>query len=205
MARRLSSSLIVLAAGAALLLAVGLAHPASNVSPGAAAAARKGGTLRLGLSTDIDVDPAIAYSARAWGLEFATCAKLFNLPDAAGAEGTRVIPEVVDGFTVSKDGKTYTFELKRSFRFHTGAPVTARSFAAAFNWDANPSMESPGSRLLARDRRRERRHRRKDEDDLGYPVAFSKSHLQRRSKSRPPGRNEAKSRSNGTPGLSAVT
>ena len=49
------------------------------------------------------------------------------------------MPEVVDRTTVSGDGRTYTFDLKRTFRFHTGAPVTAQSFADAFNRVANPS------------------------------------------------------------------
>ena len=58
------------------------------------------------------------------------------------------MPEVVDRFTVSKDGRTYTFELKRTFRFHTGAPVTARSFADAFNRVANPKLESPATTYM---------------------------------------------------------
>jgi ABC-type oligopeptide transport system substrate-binding subunit len=134
--RRLSLSLVLLAAGAVLLVA-------AAVASGSAQAA-KGGTLRLSRFSDVDsVDPALAYTPWSWPLEFATCAKLFNLPDAAGAEGTRVIPEVVDRYTVSLDRKTYTFELKKTFRFHTGAPVTARSFADAFNRDADPKMRSP--------------------------------------------------------------
>jgi oligopeptide transport system substrate-binding protein len=144
MARRLSLSLVMLAAGAAPLLAASLARPAGSATAGEAAEARKGGTLRLSRHTDVDsVDPALAYFAHSWMLEFATCAKLFNYPDEPGAAGTRVIPEVVRRFGVSADGRTYTFELRRTFRFHTGAPVTAHSFAAAFNRDANPRMSSP--------------------------------------------------------------
>jgi peptide/nickel transport system substrate-binding protein len=89
------------------------------------------------------IDPALAYRPESWTLEFATCAKLFNLPDLAGSEGTKVIPEVVDRYTVSRDGRTYVFDLKKTFRFHTGAPITAASFAAAFDRDANPKMRSP--------------------------------------------------------------
>jgi ABC-type oligopeptide transport system substrate-binding subunit len=59
-----------------------------------------------------------------------------------------VVPEVVDRFRVSKDGRVYTFDLKRTFRFHKGAPVTARSFAEAFNRDANPKMQSPAIQYL---------------------------------------------------------
>ena len=83
-----------------------------------------------------------------WPIGYATCAKLFNYPDAPGAAGTRVVPEVVDRFTVSKDGRTYTFELKQTFRFHTGAAVTAQSFADAFNRDAQPRLESPATAFM---------------------------------------------------------
>ena len=59
-----------------------------------------------------------------------------------------MVPEVVKTSTISRDGRTYIFELKRTFRFHTGAPVTAHSFAAAFNRDANPRLESPAKELM---------------------------------------------------------
>ena len=81
------------------------------------------------------------------------------------------IPEVVDRFTVSKDGRTYTFELKQTFRFHTGAPVTAQSFADAFNRVANPKLGVTGDGLHARDRRRRRGDRRQGEVDLRRPRA----------------------------------
>ena len=42
----------------------------------------------------------------------------------------------------------YTFDLKRSFRFHTGAAVTARSFADAFNRDADPRLRSPATSFM---------------------------------------------------------
>ena len=53
----------------------------------------------------------------------------------------------------SRDRRTYTFDLKRTFRFHTGAAVTARSFADAFNRDADPGSLRRDE-LHARDRRR---------------------------------------------------
>ena len=64
----------------------------------------------------------------------------------------------------------YTFELKRTFRFHTGAPVTARSFADAFNRDANPRLRSPATELHARDRRRRRSHAREGAAISGVRV-----------------------------------
>jgi ABC-type transport system substrate-binding protein len=129
--------------GGIALLAAAVGAPAESASD------RKGGTIRLAYPVDFDsLDPAVGYNTRTWTFEFATCAKLFNYPDETGAAGTRLRQEVVDRFTVSKDGRVYTFDLKRTFRFHTGAPVTARSFAEAFNRDANPKMQSPGVTYL---------------------------------------------------------
>ena len=134
----------MLAVGLGLLAASFLASWAGNAT--AAGEARKGGTLRVSFPIDVAlVDPALAYSGELWMLEYPTCAQLFNYPDAAGAAGTRLVPEVVDRYTVSKDGRTYTFELKRTFRFHTGARVTAQSFADAFNRDAQPRLASPAT------------------------------------------------------------
>ena len=89
MTNRLSLAVAMFAAGAALLVAAGLAHSAGE--------ARKGGTLRMSAPGDVDsVDPALAYLPRRGCSSYATCAKLFNYPDAAGAAGTRVVQEVVD-------------------------------------------------------------------------------------------------------------
>jgi ABC-type oligopeptide transport system substrate-binding subunit len=136
MALRLSIALVMLAAGAALLGASAVARTTGE--------APKGGILRWGAPGDVDfVDPALAYRDRSWPIGYATCAKLFNYPDAEGAAGTRLVPEVVDRYTVSEDGRAYTFTLKRTFRFHTGARVTAQSFSDAFNRDAQPELGSP--------------------------------------------------------------
>ena len=135
MRRRFGLSLLVFGAGVALLVSAALAGPRSET--------QRGGTLRLMFGAEPDsLDPALATStAGSWTLLYTTCAKLFNTrPDA------RIIPEVVRSWTVSNSGRTYTFELKRKFRFDNGAPVTAQSFADAFNRTANPQMSSAAVR-----------------------------------------------------------
>ena len=80
---------------------------------------------------------------------FATCAKLYNYPDKPAPEGAIAVPEVATGLpVVSKDGKTQTIRLKRTYRFHTGGRITAANFVAAFNRVANPKLESPASAYL---------------------------------------------------------
>ena len=54
-----------------------------------------------------------------------------------------MLPEVVARPTVSRDGRTHTFALYETFRFHTGARVTAQSFADAF--DRALKLRSPAA------------------------------------------------------------
>jgi ABC-type oligopeptide transport system substrate-binding subunit len=141
MTRRLSLALVVFLGGTALLVAPTMSAPAADTP--------RGGTLRVSRFSDVDfVDPALAYYPWSWEIGYATCAKLFNYPDAAGAAGTRLVPEVVDRHSISRDGRTYTFELKRTFRFNTGAAVTAQSFADAFNRAAQPKLGSPATHYM---------------------------------------------------------
>jgi len=140
MRARLWLSPLVLALGLGLLAAAGLAGPA-----------KKGGTLRIASGADIaSVDPALVHWNPISGpLEFATCAMLYNYPDKPGPEGVQVMPEVAKGFPkVSRDGRTQTIELKRSYRFHTGQRVTAANFVAALDRDANPKLQSRATNYL---------------------------------------------------------
>lgn len=140
MRARVWLSVVMLVAGTGLLAAAALAGPAQ----------KRGGTLRLARTRDFDsLDPAIGYLSDTWKLEFATCAKLYNYPDKPVPEGARVIPEVAKSFPkVSKDGKTQTIELKRSYGFHTGQRITAANFVAAINRDASPMLQSPAAQYL---------------------------------------------------------
>jgi len=87
MSRKLWLSIAALAIGAGLLVAAGVASPASSGNAKAGAVtAKKGGTLRLSKSTDVDyVDPALAYFTDTWELQYITQAKLYNYPDKGGA------------------------------------------------------------------------------------------------------------------------
>jgi ABC-type oligopeptide transport system substrate-binding subunit len=134
MGARVWLSVAMLIAGVSLFGVAAFAGPA----------AKRGGTLRLSSPADLDsVDPALAYSGASWSLEFATCARLYTYPDRPAPEGAFVIPEVAKAFPrLSKDRKTQTIELRRTYRFETGSRVTSANFAAAFNRDANPRMQS---------------------------------------------------------------
>jgi peptide/nickel transport system substrate-binding protein len=113
----------------------------------------EGGTAHFNLNTDTDyVDPALAYYQISWQFEYATCAKLLNYPDEAGAKGSQLIPEVAAGLpTVSADGKTYTFTVRKGFTFSppSNQPVTAQTFKFVIDRVLNPRMQSPGAQFIS--------------------------------------------------------
>jgi peptide/nickel transport system substrate-binding protein len=107
-------------------------------------------TVVVSQSSDFaTLDPALAQSAEAWELEYATCAKLLNYPARAGYRGTRLIPEVATSLPrVSADRLTYTFTLRTGWKFSDGTPVTAASFTHAFERARSPELASPASPYL---------------------------------------------------------
>ena len=71
------------------------------------------------------LDPALAQTQEAWELEYATCAKLLNYPAAGGYRGTRLVPEVATALPrISRDRRTYIFDVRPGWRFSDGEPVT---------------------------------------------------------------------------------
>jgi ABC-type oligopeptide transport system substrate-binding subunit len=126
----------------AAVLAAALAVTAAGSTKARAASS----TLQLAVAaSDVDYsDPALAYGVLSWQIEYETCTKLIDYSDANGQASTELTPAAAEGLPViSADGKTYTFTIRPGIKFNDGAPVTADSFKAAMNRDANPSMNSP--------------------------------------------------------------
>ena len=128
----------------ALLAVVAIGAAGASAKPGKSGAA--GGTLNVDLATDVNyTDPALDYVSTGWEIEYATCLKLMNYPDANGAKGGQLVPEAAAGFPrVSSGGMVYDFTVSADFtKFSNGQPVTAANFKAAIDRDADPRMESP--------------------------------------------------------------
>src|SRR6266508_6729458 len=118
MSRRTWPSLAMLAAGTSLFVAAGHASGTKN-----------GGIFKVAaVGPGLTMDPQVTYYTTTWWLEYATAAKLFNYPDRRGPHGSMLVPEVAKGYRVSKDGRKYTFFLRRGFRFSDGTPVRAKNF-----------------------------------------------------------------------------
>ena len=128
---------------AAVLLALVL------VQPGSTAGAREGGIFRVsfqgeGLAAFDHVDPALASTRESWVLLDTVCARLMRYRDRPPPQGYQLVPEVAAAPpAISADGRTYTFRLRRGFRFSDGSPVRADAFAQAIHRTMAPGVDSP--------------------------------------------------------------
>jgi peptide/nickel transport system substrate-binding protein len=123
---------------------------ASNVSTSQATntntAHINGGVMKAAWHGGIDfIDPALAYYQESWQVEYATCVNLLGYPDKPAPEGYQLAPEAASSMpTVSSDGLTVTFTVPAGrYKFNTGEPVTAQTFADALLRDLNPKEVSP--------------------------------------------------------------
>jgi ABC-type transport system substrate-binding protein len=131
----------IAAAGAVLL--------ATGVQPGALGApSREGGIFRISALQVDYVDPALSYTLGGWSILDTTCAQLMRYPDKAPPEGLRIVPEVAAAFPkISQNGKTYTFTIRKGFRFSDGTSVRANAFARAINRTLAPGVQSAGQQF----------------------------------------------------------
>ncbi len=112
-------------------LAVGLAAVAAVAFGFGAAGAREvraGGTLVYGKPKDaVKLDPHNVTDGESFDVTRHVFENLVEFVD----EKTEVRPGLAESWTVSKDGLTWTFTLRRGVRFHDGTPFNAR--AVVFN------------------------------------------------------------------------
>ena len=102
MHKKLLPSLAAAVIGAGLLVGASFAGSAGSADPAKAggAEAKRGGTLRINLSTtDFEfLDPALSYEAPGWQVLYMTNLMLLNYPDKPAPEGSRLAPDAATGF-----------------------------------------------------------------------------------------------------------
>jgi peptide/nickel transport system substrate-binding protein len=136
----------MLAVGAAMLAAASIASPGASHKRTAPQShlAKNGGTFHATLQSDIeDIDPARSYYVPEWQYEWMTGRMLLSYTHAQGAKGYRLFNDGITKYTVSKDGKTYTFFIRHGMKFSDGKPVTAANFKWTFTRILNPNVLSP--------------------------------------------------------------
>ena len=103
-----------------------------------------------------DIDPAHAIPENVLRpqFEYATEAQLLNHPDASGARGAMLVPEVAAAMPgVTDGGRTYTFRIRTGYKFSppSNQPVTAETFRYSIERALSPGLgnQAPGYDLLA--------------------------------------------------------
>lgn len=124
-----------IAACAALLLA----------ASGAARGVSDGGTFRVAITAGrfTTIDPALVSGPFEINPLRPACGSLIAYPDKPLPEGRRLRPDLAEAEPVmSRDGRSFTFTIRRNARFSDGSPVTARAFARAIERSVDPAMHS---------------------------------------------------------------
>ena len=135
MARGSVLAAVVAAASAALLLA------ASSTARGV----KEGGTFRIAVLSGFfnTIDPAQRSIFTELFVLEPTCGSLMANPSKPLPEGLTVAPELAETHPrVSRDGRTYTFTVRKDARFSDGKPMTALAFARAVERILDPAMKS---------------------------------------------------------------
>jgi peptide/nickel transport system substrate-binding protein len=151
MYKRLSLSIAMLAVGAAMLAAASVASPgaASKASSPASSKAKQGGIFKATLFAGIEnIDPQRSYYVPEWQYEWLTARPLLNFAHSTGARGYRLLNEGARNYTVSRDGRTYTFHLRQGMKFSNGTPITAANYKHTFMRVLNPAVGSPLASFL---------------------------------------------------------
>ena len=155
------------AAAGCVVAGVVLSAAASASSGAPERVAREGGTFRVAVPAGRfgTIDPALITGPELQLLDPA-CGNLMGYPSKPLPEGGRLRPELAEAHpVVSRDGRTYTFRVRKDARFSDGARVTARAFVRAIERNLDPAMKArlaPG--LRGGPRRRRGRAGRQGED-----------------------------------------
>ncbi|MEX0170871.1 ABC transporter substrate-binding protein [Streptomyces sp. LMG1-1-1.1] len=88
---------------------------------------RRGGTLRLASSADVDsLDPARTYYVWVWLLQRMLNRTLMAYPTDPGPAGLVPVPDLAEGpGQVGDGGRTWTYRLRPGLRYDDGTPITA--------------------------------------------------------------------------------
>ena len=141
MARLRLPGAAALAALAALFIAA--SSPAHHV--------KEGGTFKVAVLAGFfnTIDPALTNIFTEFFVRDLACGPLMDYPSKDPPAGLTLTPELAEAYpVVSRNGRTYTFTVRKDARFSDGKPVTARAYSRAIERILDPSMKAPGAEDL---------------------------------------------------------
>lgn len=107
---------------------------ATGAAPAAFQAQHKGGTLRLQANAAAGtLDPQVNYTLQYWQLYQAMYDGLLAFSKVSGQQSFTVVPDLATAMpTISADGTTYTFTLRKGIKFSNGKVLTPDDVVASF-------------------------------------------------------------------------
>ena len=120
--RRLAQLLTVL-----LLLISVVPTPADAQQP------KRGGVFRIAEREAPSLDPhlSISFLTHSYvSMSYSQLVRFPNGPEQKSPTDFSIVPDLAEKWTVSRDGRVYTFQLRRGVRFHNKPPVNAREVTA---------------------------------------------------------------------------
>ncbi len=131
------SALTMLLAGCGTSTTGNTSPAATNTKP------LEGGSVTIDFIQNIrDLDPALAYDSQSDEIVDQLYDQLVTWKQGGSSE---IVPMAAQSWTVSKDGLTYTFKIRKGMKFWNGDPVTAQSFITEFYRVLSPQLGSPGA------------------------------------------------------------
>src|SRR5438445_434806 len=61
--------------------------------------------------------------------------------DPTDRTGTKVVGDIAGSWTIAKDGRTYTFKLRRGVKFHDGSDLAAKDVKETYHKNVNPPAD----------------------------------------------------------------
>ncbi|MFC3075656.1 ABC transporter substrate-binding protein [Shinella pollutisoli] len=107
---------------------------------------KQGGSMIVTYKDDVStLDPAIGYDWQNWSM----IKSLFDgLMDYEPGTAT-LTKDLAEDYTISDDGKVYTFTLRKGVKFHNGREMTADDVKYSLDRVTDPKTQSPGAGFFA--------------------------------------------------------
>ncbi|EHS49304.1 ABC-type transporter, periplasmic subunit [Rhizobium sp. PDO1-076] len=112
------------------------------ILPIAAQAQTNGGDIVVTYKDDITtLDPAIGYDWVNWSMIKSLFSRLMDYEPGTA----NLVPSLAESFTVSPDGLTYEFKLRKGVKFSNGREVVASDVKYSIERAINPKTQGPGA------------------------------------------------------------
>jgi len=102
---------------------------------------KQGGSMIVTYKDDVvTLDPAIGYDWQNWSMIKSLFSGLMDYKPGT----TELTPDLAESYTISDDGLTYIFKLRKGVKFHNGRELTAEDIKYSLERTVNPKTQSPG-------------------------------------------------------------